>query len=495
MMQAKCLALVVVFGVARTSSYGISQDLCIPSGGDQVCSNHGNCVFGKCHCEDNWTGQFCTECADDSCSSRGSPVNCDSYRSCIEGALFGQYWKHFASAYECHNKCTKYKFIDPQPDLDGNSVCTMEYDPVCGLDGRVYSNRCSSKVAGVAVQCEGECPCPQSAAVCEFHKNLDGDNVCPPYKFVVDGNTISVYRPPCLADDLEVNVGVWRGESASKDGATYPNGWGVLTYKLNDTLNRDKYKGNMVYGVREGHGALYWKDKSYYSGTWKNNKKHGEGTLFYANGDIYTGTWSEETKTGQGKYFYATGGKYIGGFKNGGRDGQGRSDVPQPDDQWEYFDGDYINGTRNTGAYNTSSGYVYTGGFSKNGHYEGSGVYIWACGKKYVGSFSEGALNGEGTLTYPQGWTYTGSFSGGKLHGEGKFSWSEVHYFQGKFENGRMTGEGVYAFADGGLFDSSAGLYYPNRDDKSKYFEAHFDGHTLRVNKAVKAKPTGSPYG
>merc|ERR1712142_322979 len=251
-----------------------------------------------------------------------------------------------------------YKFIDPQPDLDGN--------------------RCSSKVAGVAVQCEGECPCPQSAAVCEFHKNLDGDNVCPPYKFVVDGNTISVYRPPCLADDLEVNVGVWRGESASKDGATYPNGWGVLTYKLNDTLNRDKYKGNMVYGVREGHGALYWKDKSYYSGTWKNNKKHGEGTLFYANGDIYTGTWSEETKTGQGKYFYAT---------------------------------------------------------------------------------------------------------GGKLHGEGKF------------ENGRMTGEGVYAFADGGLFDSSAGLYYPNRDDKSKYFEAHFDGHTLRVNKAVKAKPTGSPYG
>merc|ERR1711872_293728 len=71
MMQAKCLALVVVFGVARTSSYGISQDLCIPSGGDQVCSNHGNCVFGKCHCEDNWTGQFCTECADDSCSSRG----------------------------------------------------------------------------------------------------------------------------------------------------------------------------------------------------------------------------------------------------------------------------------------------------------------------------------------------------------------------------------------------------------------------------------------
>merc|ERR1711994_956746 len=102
------------------------------------------------------------------------------------------------------------------------------------------------------------------------------------------------------------------------------------------------------------------------------DKKHGEGTLFYANGDIYTGTWSEETKTGQGKYFYATGGKYIGEFKNGGRNGQGRSDVVQPNDQWEYFDGDYINGTRITGAYNTSMGYVYTGGFSKNGHYEGS---------------------------------------------------------------------------------------------------------------------------
>ena len=55
---------------------------------------------------------------------------------------------------------------------------------------------------------------------------------------------VKIHLSCAQADDLEVNVGVWRGESSSKDGATYPNGWGVLTYKLNDTLNRDKYKGD-----------------------------------------------------------------------------------------------------------------------------------------------------------------------------------------------------------------------------------------------------------
>ena len=49
------------------------------------------------------------------------------------------------------------------------------------------------------------------------------------------------------ADDLDVNVGVWKGETGIKIEEdveyTYPNGWGVLTYQPEDVLNREEFKG------------------------------------------------------------------------------------------------------------------------------------------------------------------------------------------------------------------------------------------------------------
>jgi len=476
---------------------GISQDLCIPSGGDQVCSGQGQCVFGQCHCKEGWQGQFCSECVGCRSADQQGQGQCDRLRACVESVGFGQYWKHFGSAYAAKHECTQiqpYTFINPRADL--GRVCSLQYEPTCGLDGRTYGNPCEAESHGIAIHCSGQCPCPSTEPVCEFHDNLDGDSICPAYRFVVKGEKVYVYRPPCLADDLEVNVGVWHGEVLTEGYERYPNGWGVLHYKEQDHLNRKEYTGHMKKGLRDGYGVLYWKDGSYYSGKWSEDMKEGEGTLFYANGDIYTGQWVKEKKTGDGKYMYSAGGAYSGGFEGGKKNGAGNNYVMRPDDQWQFFNGEYSQGARANGEFNSSAGFTYSGEFSPfNGNFNGSGVYIWACGKRYTGHFQAGEPSGHGTLTYPQGWSYTGAFCAGKFQGYGKFTWSENHFYEGEFLKGEMTGVGVYGFADGGLYDNSVGLYYPDRTDKSVFQEAHFDGKVLRVKKKSQEFNSNSGYG
>ncbi|MFH1256948.1 MAG: dockerin type I domain-containing protein, partial [Candidatus Diapherotrites archaeon] len=150
-------------GACQSCPYGCNNGACIDS--KPVCGN-GVCESGETqnNCPQDCGAVACKQ--DSDCGTATTKKYCSGNAACVESSKPLCYYAGTTKAYctsigsggcaICQNGC------DNGECLPG--ACTTQWDPVCCVDGKTYSNECTAKTSGCkGIAYEGEC---KQACIC-----------------------------------------------------------------------------------------------------------------------------------------------------------------------------------------------------------------------------------------------------------------------------------------------------------------------------------------